>query len=167
MQVGVLKTDGGPHSAEDWARVTASQIIDIAASAPTALIHEAREFETKLIALLTGFHDRVQKSERGALEKHGAARLATEISTDDHHADAVREVIDLAEGTSFENHFAKPAIRVYLARVLNDHFHTSMQIERSWHADRHPDNEHSKAFRAMFHGVSVVASNTPAKKEGK
>jgi len=35
MQVGIMITNNGPHSAEYWATVTAGQIIQIAADALT------------------------------------------------------------------------------------------------------------------------------------
>lgn len=174
--VGIMATDGGPHPPEKWARVTASQIIDIAASAPEALLREARAFEEKVVGILEGHHGLVQVHERTSLETQGTERLADPINTEGHVPDAVDDIIAAAKGTSFEAHFnlpqrqepqldnegnqvrdvdgnpmivTVPSTREYLEQLLHQHFHHSMHIERSWHADANPDHPHSIAFKAV------------------
>jgi hypothetical protein len=166
MLVGVLKTDGGPHPAETWAQITASQIIDIGSGASDVRLQEAREFENKLVQILTGHHTEVQASERAGLDQEGPARLVTEIDTSDHLDSALGDVIALARGTSFAAHFAKPEVRAYLTRLLHEHFHHSMHIERSWHADANADHEHSIAFKQRAtNGIGAFAGNPLSNKE--
>jgi hypothetical protein len=150
MLVGILATDGGPHSAETWAQITSTQIINIASSAPEVLLKEAREFEGHLIKLLTNHHTNVQNTERTAIKKHNMERLIHDIDTSQHLHVAVDDIIRLANGTSFAEHFKKSEVRAYLERLLHEHFHHSVVIERSWHADHDPDHEHAKLFKQQL-----------------
>jgi hypothetical protein len=70
------------------------------------------------------------------------------IDTSAHLPDALDDVRRLAAGTSFEAHFSKPETMAYVEQVLHEHFHHSMHIERSWHADSQPEHPNSVAFRA-------------------
>jgi hypothetical protein len=166
MEVGILKSDGGSHTPDMWAQITASQIINIASSAPEILLSEARSFEQKLITLLTDYHDQVQKDEQAVLAKEGCEHLNEHIDTSKHLHDCLDEVIKLAKGTSFANHFDKPETKAYIERVIHEHFHHSMHIERSWHADKHPDHEHSKIFKDNTTNgrVGAWAGNPPPRK---
>ncbi len=150
MQVGVMITDGGPHPPEKWAEQTASQIIDIAATAPEAKLKEAREFREKIVAILTPHHAKVQDHERGKLAA-SIERMATPLDPTPHIGEAVDAIIAAAKGLSFEAHFQQPETRAYLENLIGSHFATAMHIERSWHADRNPDHPHSKAFMAAHH----------------
>jgi len=150
MQVGVMITDGGPHPSEKWADQTASQIIDIAATAPESKLMEARAFREKIVEILTPHHAKVQEHERGKLAA-SIEHMVTPLDPSEHIDEAVDAIIAAAKGLSFEAHFHKPETRAYLVNLIGSHFATAMHIERSWHADRNPDSEHAKAFRAAHH----------------
>jgi hypothetical protein len=157
MNVGCMITNGGPHPPAKWASVTAAQIIDIASSGPATLLAEARAFQAKIEGLLAGHHGLAQSHERAALAAEGTQRLAGDIDTGGHVPDAVDDILAAARGTSFAAHFAQPQVQAYLRRLLHEHFHHSMWIERSWHADAHPDHAHAKAFRAaQFDGHQAL-----------
>lgn len=149
MQMTLMMTDGGPHPPEKWAAVTVRGVLNIAESAPDALLREAREFENKAVAILTKHHALIQDHERAGLVTEGPDRLASDIDPSGHIPDAVDDIIALAKGTSFAAHFDNPETRSYLNQLLHEHFHHSMWIERSWHADTHPDHPLSKVFRAV------------------
>jgi hypothetical protein len=163
MNVGCMITNGGPHPPEKWASVTAQKIIDISANAPDALYREARAFQAKIEELLVGHHRLAQEHERVALATEGPDRLVTELDTGAYVPDALDDILAAARGTSFAAHFAKPETQVYLARVLREHTHSIMHVERSWHADAHPDHEHSKAFKAVQANGHELLASTDAK----
>jgi hypothetical protein len=157
MNVGCMITNGGTHPPEKWASVTAKQIIDIGASAPETLLREAYAFQAKLEQILTEHHRLAQGHERSALATEGSKRLAVPIDTGGHVPDALEDVLAAARGTSFAGHFAKPEVQAYLARLLHEHTHHIMHIERSWHADAHPDHEQAKAFGVVqVHGHQAL-----------
>lgn len=155
MVMHLMITDDGPHSAADWANVTADHIIQIASTAPEALMREAQEFRGKLVELLEGHHGAVQAAERSLLENRGGASRLKSAATDDvqEHAldDMADEIVTLAKPYSFGEHFARAETRAYVRDVLANHFATSMHIERSWHADKNPDTPEAKAFRATHY----------------
>lgn len=162
MLVGVLATDGGPHPPEKWAAVTASQIIDIASSASGVLLTEARGFQAKIEAILARHHELAQTHERTSLATEGPERLTGEIDTSGHLPDAVDDIVSAANGTSFAAHFAKPEVRAYLERLLHEHFHHSMHIERLWHADANPDHPAVSVFKdRVTNGLGAFAGDPP------
>jgi hypothetical protein len=163
MLVGVMSTDGGPHPPEKWAALTASQVIDIASSADGALLSAARDFQAKVESVLVRHHSLAQEHERAGLATEGTDRLASDIDTSGHVPDAVDDVIALSRSTSFAAHFAKPEVRAYLERLLHEHFHHSMHIERQWHAAEHPDHPEAAAFHErVTNGVGAFAGNPPS-----
>lgn len=147
--VQIMITNGGPHSHEKWAIATAQQIIEIGANATSTQAMDARKLENKIIDLLEVHHQEVQENERAMIKDRGHDRLSEDLAFDvsDRVDGPVSQIVSASVGTPFEAHFAKPEVQAYLRDLIATHFRTSMQIERSWHADRHPDTEHAKAFR--------------------
>jgi hypothetical protein len=150
MQIGVMTTDHGPHPAEKWAEQTAAQIVQISETAPEAKLAEAREFQRKVTAALTGHHQLVQDRERDHLRTKGAARHADHLDPSEHLDDAIDAIVAAAKGTSFAAHFARPEVLGYLRQTVGGHFATAMHIERLWHGD---DGDAADAHRAR-HGLT-------------
>jgi hypothetical protein len=138
MQPGFLITDGGPHPSEKWAIATAGQIIQIAADAKGVQAIEGRKLELKIIDVLEGHHDEVQKKERAQLAGKGAdKRAAADVDPFEHDIEAkMKDICAAAKGTPFEAHFGMPETQKHIMEVLASHFATSMSIERSWYRDR-------------------------------
>jgi hypothetical protein len=152
MQGHFLVTDDGPHPPEKWAEVTADHIIAISEQAEETKVVEAQRFREKLVDLLTRLHDSTQKNERGQLEAEGVGRLAAELDPGEEDLEGpAGEIIQLAAGFSFEDHFQKPETKEHLKNVLRSHHASQVFIERSWHADRNPDSPEAKEFHAKYH----------------
>jgi|SRR6516162_388840 len=160
MNVGCMITNGGPHPPEKWAGVTAKMIIDIAATAPEALFREATAFQNKVEQLLVGHHRLAQEHERNALAGEGNARLLADLDTSGHVPDALDDILAAARGTSFAGHFEKPQTQAYLERLLHEHMHHIMLIERSWYADAHPDHPAARLFKAVQTDGHAVLQRT-------
>lgn len=155
MQVGVLKTDGGPHPAEKWARMTAwmlsNHLIDVdenAASPRAVAIREARDvLNQKLYALLKDHHAEVQGGERGKIKEVGSERLSHPLRQSEEARDAaVSEHVDvdaLVDAVVQEAkvhpevfaHYAKDETRDAIKQQLHRDFASVMDVERGWHAD--------------------------------
>lgn len=148
----VLITNGGPHSASKWAEATASHIIDIASHVAGERREHAIKLQAAIIDVLEKHHTTVQHGERLKLQgTDGHARLAIPCHEHEHCSvdDVVEDICLAAKGTPWEADFQKSEMITGLAQLVASHFATSVHVERSWHADRHPDNEHCKAFRAQ------------------
>jgi len=154
MIVGILATDGGPHSAEAWAGVTASQIIQVAADASGVRATDARRLELQVLDILAGFHAGLQAYERKRLDdsRNGVARCSFDIVPEKHIDDPLAAIVAAAQGGQFASHFNDADVQAHIRQVLGSHFATSIQIERSWKADSQPDAEESRAFRARWNG---------------
>lgn len=154
MQIGVMKTDNGPHSPEYWATVTAGQIIKIDGN-DGSKVAAARKLENKIIDILENWHRKVQQGERSKIKTHGDKHIVTPLDATEHldgSAGAVEEIIAATKGTPFEDHFAETSVQEYVRNLLGQHFSTNMFIERSYHADRVPNSEHAREFRKSWHG---------------
>ena len=69
---------------------------------------------------------------------------------------SVLDIIEASKGTSFESHFANPDVKLYLTDLLNQHFNTSIFVERSWHADVHSHTDQALEFRAKYHSLNII-----------
>jgi hypothetical protein len=175
MQVRLMMTDGGPHPPETLAWASAQRIVDdMQENAPNAVYKEVVAIREEIEKIITEHHRLVQDQERSALRNEGSQRLAMPIGTDAYVEDAADDIMSLAndrmntplrrmhaqvEGAlprvisrrwpSLGNYFARPETRQYIEDVLHAEFHQVHHIERSWHADAHPDDQHAKAFHAV------------------
>jgi hypothetical protein len=140
----IMITDGGPHPADKWAVITAGQIIQIAEGSTST---DARKFELKILDTLEAGHKGLQDAERAALAAKGDDRLADGLGGHEACAPVIDQIVAAAAGTSFEAHFARAEVREHIDRVLHQHFDMSVAIERDWHAHRHPDGKHARAWR--------------------
>lgn len=152
MIVGVLATDGGPHSAEKWAGATASQIIQIGADASGKQAAEARRLELQVLDILEKAHADLQAYERKRLTRDGTERLGFDIVPEKHMDDPVALILAAAAASPFAEHFAREEVQAYVRSVVGSHFATSIHIERSWKADANPDCDRAREFRAKHHG---------------
>ena len=148
----LMITNGAPHPAEKWAEATARLIVDVADNIAGERRGAAIKLQGAVIEALEKHHNLVQKGERGKISSDGHSRLGTQINAEDHLsvADAVAEIQECAKGTQWESDFAKPEAVAHIDKLLRQHFHTSMAIERSWHADRNPTTPEAIAFRSSF-----------------
>lgn len=164
MITSILVTDGGPHPAEKWAEATASHIVQIGEHVVGAELARARRFELTVMDILEGHHDCVQTGERGTLGSVGHDRLLHPFDCCEHVSveDAVVQIIAASAGTSFAHHFSTDEVRTYLTELLTSHFHTSMSIERSWHAGCNPETPQAQAFLATFHPGEAATTQTGA-----
>lgn len=140
MQVGILKTDGGPHSPEDWAVATADRImdmIDVDQNSPrkAGLLSAKRAFETKCIEILERAHGQVQDHEKRQLQGD-ENRLGAPVNSAEHVEQPFDAILKATEGSMLENHFRKQEIQDELKFLLWQHFNTAVDIERMWHAHR-------------------------------
>ena len=184
MQVGIMATDGGPHPPAKWARTTAAAIMDhVGRRAPLVSFQDAQAFEEKVFELLARHHALAQDHEKAALITEGTERLASPVVTSGHVPDAVDDIVALAKGTTLEAHFNSPgqtvdngdgtattilSTRAFLERLLHEHFHHSMLIERSWHADAHLDHPYAVAFKTIQNDghVALTGSDDPHDDKG-
>ena len=152
MEVGVMITNGGPHSAETWAENTASHIVKIADSVTGERRGSAIKLQALVIDVITEHHTTVQLGERSKIIEHGVARLQHDMTPDDHVSldDVISQIIAAAKGTPWEADFQTLEFTEKLKNLLADHFMSSAYIERSWHADRNINTPEAQAFNKQF-----------------
>jgi len=171
MQAGLLITDNGPHPAETWAIASANALLDWFKVDPNSgrgaqlEIMKLRTIAAVADCLLV-HHEVVQRIERQKLAAGEHSRLMADLDASEHTdidkaiADVFQLVKPLLEnaqlfvpGSVFGQ---QPDLHDYVKGVIRERIETdlrtNMHIERSWHADRNPGNEHAQIFRAFNHG---------------
>jgi carbonic anhydrase len=67
--VGVLVTNNGNHSPEEWAEMAADQIIFIGGNSHPVIVDQARAFRKQIVAMLTYYFTQVQNAERADISR--------------------------------------------------------------------------------------------------
>jgi hypothetical protein len=158
MQPRVLITNGGAHPADKWAALTAEMIGDMievdpdsATSAAVAARRAKPRFVLDLADVLNGYHAAVQMNERARLIAEGERRLVAPLDPHggpvDTPVEAAEAIARAAAATPFAAHFASDQVKAVVANLVADHHVKIMDIERSWHADRHPGGEIVEAYK--------------------
>jgi len=147
MTVGILITNGGPHPAIKLAEMNADQLIQIELSAAPDLRASGLELRAMFIAILEGFHEQLQLSERSALEEDTSRLLIPTVADQTLIEDTLTQLCAAAQATQFGEHYRKESVREAIRKVLAQYFRISMDIERSWCADRNPNDTNAKTYK--------------------
>ena len=126
----MMITPEGKHPASKWAEIAADEILEISDNAPETKVREAKEFREKLVSSLTLHHQNMMDHEQSELSA-GLTDPNLPYKTEDYAADVVDEIIDLAQGYSFSEHFEQPETHAYLTEVCNRNFKSAKLVERS------------------------------------
>jgi hypothetical protein len=146
-------TNGGPHKSAYWAEKTSELILEIGEHVAGEKRSSAIKLQAAIIDILEGHHRTVKHGERDKVAEHGHDRLNHSLDCSDHLDldEAVSDIVTAAANTAWAEDFANDETKAHLRELLSSHFHTSMHIERSWHADRNPNAAQSQEFKAKFH----------------
>jgi hypothetical protein len=147
MQVGIMITNGGTHSAEKWAAVTAAEIIQIAADSASLQAIEGRKLELRILDILEAAHAGVKTDENATIAEVGNQHVNTEIAPGSVVDDTLAKIVAAAQDTLFKDWFNNPEVQAVFRQSIGNHFATSIWTERSWHADQHPNCPHCTEFR--------------------
>ncbi len=168
MQVGVLKTDGGPHTAEQWAAVTSGRIVGLFAVIPGSKnvveLQIAKDrLRVQIYEICLKFHEKVQHGERTVLAQGEHERLRWMADPNDHCdpeecvqriLSAVYEVLEKCDRIDLVSDapelvwgLNKPPVKDEVINCVRHAVHCDMNtiinIERDWHALRHPERPES------------------------
>lgn len=135
MAITIMKTEGGPHSAIQWAQTTASKIITVADTADPSRASAARKLEGELIEILEVAHNKVQCDARQHHEDNGVdvALFHPKVGSDNK---TFKAILKATAASPFSDHFDKPETQDYIKAVLQQHFATVADIERQWVRNR-------------------------------
>lgn len=172
MQTFVLTTDGGPHTPDDWALVTATALVSILQVAPNGPNSAKLELlkmqvQADVATRMVKHHQHVQDLERELLAAPGgSARLQqpehemdpAELAEIDEAVADVRaalqplldavssiQAVSAVTGRPIEMPTEDAILAAVHGRVEAD-LTNVMFIERSWYADRNPSDPNSQAF---------------------
>lgn len=161
----IMITNGGKHPAEAWAQTTSDSICDLISVKPDSVTPKAIAAREELPVLKKAIYDKIlphyqqlQQQESGLLEGVGPDHLLVPYDPRDRASKALSEINEAFSKTMFAESFAMPAPQDVLMRMLCQHFTTALHVERSWYANKTPDNEICQAFLAQQHGILPSAA---------
>jgi hypothetical protein len=123
----VLVTNGGPHTADDWATISAEQIVQIDPAMMGTRLLAAEKLKLAFAKVLVPHHAKVQLDERAKLSKRPSAYVDA----------ALKDIEKAAERTPWHTHFSDPEVQTQIGKILEGHMRTSQKIERLWAAQSH------------------------------
>lgn len=149
--VGVMVTNGGPHSAEKWALVTGEMIFPIDQVTHGDRLILARKTQIEIIEALEGHHRGNIEDERAKMSDD---RLDADYEPDDAADQALEEIAEIVARTPWAEKSKDPAWRKAVGDILRSHFATAQNVERQWHC-RSSGTPRAKAWLATHHGEGV------------
>lgn len=172
MQVGVLTTNGGPHSTDSWALVTATLIIDSFVVKPDAPRKDEIEIaktkaKARIIEIMAHHHDNVQRAERAILAQGDHSRLLAALDAVEHTdaEDAIGEIKQALQpilaivyeaelvcpftGLPKNDQTVTEFVHALVAHRVHSDLRSVMQIERHWHADRNMETDDARKYRGL------------------
>jgi bacterioferritin (cytochrome b1) len=148
----VLITNGGSHSADNWAMATAEQIVQIDPGMAGDRLLAAEKLKLAFAEALAPHHSKVQEQERAKL-RNDASYIVTSYDASEHADAALKDIVKATQGTPWLDHYSKSTVQDAVREVLISHLQASQNVERLWHADNNPDCEHVQSFRKLLQGV--------------
>lgn len=140
----IMITNGGKHTASQWAMTTAGMLVDA----------------TDLSGGRAIAAERLKLNVAEVLEKHHADNQWLEgerISKDPAHINtpypiikavnsALLDVLSVTDKTEWKDHFRKAEVQNAAREIIGRHFCSAQLIERQWYASEHPDCEYVQTF---------------------
>lgn len=145
MTAGVMVTNGGVHSPDDWAVMTCSQLIQINPQT-SGSVAAGRRLENAVIAYLEEKYTQLQASEREALAVDDSRILSP---PDCSFIDTwVAELVAMTSGTEFEAHFSQDHVQLYSRNTIGQHAATIIDVEWLWYAENN-DSPNIRKFKEL------------------
>lgn len=144
----IMVTNGDAHPPEQWAVVTAEQLMPMDGDIAEGRRIEAMKLQAAIAEALMPHHEEAQTAERSKLKEVGDDHLDTPHDTTPHVDGAIDAIQAAARGTPWEAHWQKPEVVAAAQSVLDSHFETAKQIERHWYVSP----EANAAERRVRHG---------------
>ncbi len=152
-----MKTDGGTHSVQDWAMVTAAQIMPLDDSLSGGRLLEAQKLQVKVAEALVPHHEKHQSWERNGLASHDD-HYDTPVEPPQRAVDAaVASIVAASVGTPWESHFAKLDVQAAVGQEIGILFATHSDVERQHHADKSHAGPKARAYKSIRHPSESVA----------
>jgi hypothetical protein len=132
MQFGLLITDHGKHSDEKFAIATASELIQIAATAEGKQAIDARRLENDIIDVLTGHFAKVSKDEVSGLDSNAAEHMVSRLDPLPHMEGILDKVLTVCKASAFKEWFERGDVKQLMFDKIASWTATAIHMHRDW-----------------------------------
>lgn len=129
----LLITDGGPHSAEDWAQVTAEHLFSLPDKPTSGERSGTLRLQNATMECLIPHHRATMEIHR---QKLGLSAIPAWEHSFDDGIDAFNAISAALPGSPFEYKLQDDSWRTFQANEIACHKNTIKDIEERWHRDR-------------------------------
>lgn len=140
----IMVTNGGKHSASQWAMTTAGMLIDASDLNGERAI-AAERLKLDVAEVLEKHH-----ADNQWLEAERISNDPTKLNSPYQVISAVNEalsdVIQVTDKTEWKDHFRRPEVQNAAREIIGRHFCSAQLIERQWYASDNPDSPHVQVF---------------------
>lgn len=146
--VSFLASHDGPHSAEQWAGITAQTIFQVDPALSGARLNEALKTSKDIHETIVDHYADLQNAERASLAadpSHSSNPLIARVGT--AAKDLVEALSWSAVQTPWEDMLHSVGWVEAALREVTNHMLTILHIERLWHADKHPENQAAQSYK--------------------
>jgi|ERR1051325_1298910 hypothetical protein len=140
----IMITNGGKHTAQQWAMTTADMLVDASALSGERAI-AAERLKLDIAEVLEKHHADNQWLEAERISKD-PAYINEPYPVVEASADALESVLYITDHTEWRNHFRKDEVQNALQEIIARHFCSAQLIERQWYASDNPDCPHVQVF---------------------
>ena len=153
MQIGILITNGGPHTPEKWASACAARLVELAPSLDGAKLIAAQKLQATVAEALVSHHEASRTDVRASLAADPDGHFAAVAHNPGSRMEtALAAVLACAKGTPWEAEFAAPANVERMRHAIGQSLVDLAHVERLHYADTNPRNAAASAYRAAYVG---------------
>ena len=145
----VLITNGGSHTADNWAIATAEMIVQIDPGMVGDRLLAAEKLKLTIAEALSPHHAKVQADERSKLDAN-SAYIMEPHEVEEYLDGVVKDVVNATKGSPWGAHYTDPTVQLAMRDILASHLRTSQHVERLWFADNHPEHEAVQSYKQIF-----------------
>ena len=140
----IMITNGGKHTASQWAMTTAGMLVD-ASNLDGERAIAAERLKLDVAEVLERHHADNQwlEGERLAKEPAYINEPYLVIEASEH---ALENILKVTDKTEWKDHFRREDVQSALQEIIARHFSSAQLIERQWYASENPDCEHVQVF---------------------
>lgn len=140
----IMITNGGKHTAAQWAITTAGMLVDATDLSGERAI-AAERLKLDVAEVLEKHHADNQWLEGERISKD-ASHINTPYPVIRAVNEAVADVLLVTDKTQWADHFRREDVQNAVREIIGRHFCSSQLVERQWFASDNPDNEHVQTF---------------------
>lgn len=159
MNVGIIVTNNGEHSPEKLALACAEKLMEIdPAMMDGDRVMAALKLKMDVMEALMPHMKNAAAQTKAEIHNDAKAHFSRADLHDpgERLNEVVSHIKEAAQGTPWQDQFNSRESDAIMRSVVGQFLVDTAHLERLYHADRNPDDEHAAAYKAAPTGIAVL-----------